>query len=293
MIRRALETQEAGLGFSFVEILTMCPTGWFIETPDAPDYLTSTLAPGPRARRAQGRAADGVTTSSSPTRGTSTTRSSRRCGTGFRPSRSSPSRTSGVSVITSRTAPTSSPTPSARCGRAPRRRSRSISRRTSASSRPVCAGCRRSGPGSTISTAWSSRRACVVTNAAGVAAAPIAEFAIGRLLAVWKRFDEIDEQQRDARLEARFGTPGRGAHPRDHRAGRDRHRGRGPRPRLRHDDHRHAPELPARSGAPGGRRAPRHRRPARRARPLRRGGRQRTGDRRRPRTCSTTPRSRR
>ena len=45
MIRRALEVQEAGLGFSFVEILTMCPTGWFIETPDAPDYLTSTLAP--------------------------------------------------------------------------------------------------------------------------------------------------------------------------------------------------------------------------------------------------------
>jgi len=45
MIRRALETQEAGLGFSFVEILTMCPTGWFVETPDAPDYLTSTLAP--------------------------------------------------------------------------------------------------------------------------------------------------------------------------------------------------------------------------------------------------------
>ena len=45
MIRRALETQEAGLGFSFVEILTMCPTGWFIETPEAPDYLTSTLAP--------------------------------------------------------------------------------------------------------------------------------------------------------------------------------------------------------------------------------------------------------
>jgi 2-oxoglutarate/2-oxoacid ferredoxin oxidoreductase subunit beta len=45
MIRRALETQEARLGFSFVEILTMCPTGWFVETPDAPDYLTTTLAP--------------------------------------------------------------------------------------------------------------------------------------------------------------------------------------------------------------------------------------------------------
>jgi 2-oxoglutarate/2-oxoacid ferredoxin oxidoreductase subunit beta len=45
MVRRALEVQEQGLGFSFVEILTMCPTGWFVDTPDAPDYLTSTLAP--------------------------------------------------------------------------------------------------------------------------------------------------------------------------------------------------------------------------------------------------------
>jgi phosphoglycerate dehydrogenase-like enzyme len=46
---------------------------------------------------------------------------------------------------------------------------------------------------------------CVVTNAAGVAAAPIAEFAIGRLLAVWKRFGEIDEQQRAHEWKARFG----------------------------------------------------------------------------------------
>ena len=45
MIRKALEVQETGLGFSFVEILTMCPTGWFVDTHDAPDYLTSTLAP--------------------------------------------------------------------------------------------------------------------------------------------------------------------------------------------------------------------------------------------------------
>jgi 2-oxoglutarate/2-oxoacid ferredoxin oxidoreductase subunit beta len=45
MIRRALEVQEAGLGFSFVEILTMCPTGWFIETQEAPDYLADNLSP--------------------------------------------------------------------------------------------------------------------------------------------------------------------------------------------------------------------------------------------------------
>jgi 2-oxoglutarate ferredoxin oxidoreductase subunit beta len=43
MITRALEVQQAG-GFSFVEILTMCPTGWFIETQEAPDYLADNLA---------------------------------------------------------------------------------------------------------------------------------------------------------------------------------------------------------------------------------------------------------
>src|SRR4029079_13704232 len=50
MLLRALQTQEAGIGFSFVEILTMCPTGWFIETSEAPDYLAANLgavhAPG-------------------------------------------------------------------------------------------------------------------------------------------------------------------------------------------------------------------------------------------------------
>jgi 2-oxoglutarate ferredoxin oxidoreductase subunit beta len=45
MLLRALETQVAGAGFSFVEILTMCPTGWFIETQEAPDYLAGNLAP--------------------------------------------------------------------------------------------------------------------------------------------------------------------------------------------------------------------------------------------------------
>lgn len=45
MIHRALEVQSAGLGFSFVEILTMCPTGWFVETQEAPGYLSEHLAP--------------------------------------------------------------------------------------------------------------------------------------------------------------------------------------------------------------------------------------------------------
>jgi 2-oxoglutarate ferredoxin oxidoreductase subunit beta len=44
MLRRAFEAQIAGAGFSFVEILTMCPTGWFIETDEAPDYLADNLA---------------------------------------------------------------------------------------------------------------------------------------------------------------------------------------------------------------------------------------------------------
>jgi 2-oxoglutarate ferredoxin oxidoreductase subunit beta len=45
MIHQAFENQLHGRGFSFVEILTMCPTGWFIETRDAPDYLRDHLAP--------------------------------------------------------------------------------------------------------------------------------------------------------------------------------------------------------------------------------------------------------
>ena len=44
VLRRAVETQVLGLGFSLVEILTMCPTGWFVETSDAPAYLADNLA---------------------------------------------------------------------------------------------------------------------------------------------------------------------------------------------------------------------------------------------------------
>ena len=44
MLRGALAAQEHRRGFGFVEILTMCPTGWFIETADAPDYLDAKLA---------------------------------------------------------------------------------------------------------------------------------------------------------------------------------------------------------------------------------------------------------
>ena len=44
MIVDAFTAQQRGLGLSFVEILTMCPTGWFIPTDQAPDYLDTTIA---------------------------------------------------------------------------------------------------------------------------------------------------------------------------------------------------------------------------------------------------------
>ncbi len=43
MILRALEIQSRNQGFTFVEVLTMCPTGWFIPTLDGPEYLEDVL----------------------------------------------------------------------------------------------------------------------------------------------------------------------------------------------------------------------------------------------------------
>jgi 2-oxoglutarate ferredoxin oxidoreductase subunit beta len=43
MLRKAFEVQLAGRGFGLVEILTMCPTGWFVTAPDGPEYLDATL----------------------------------------------------------------------------------------------------------------------------------------------------------------------------------------------------------------------------------------------------------
>jgi 2-oxoglutarate ferredoxin oxidoreductase subunit beta len=43
MFKRAFEAQLRGEGFTFVEVLTMCPTGWFIPTVDGPSYLNETL----------------------------------------------------------------------------------------------------------------------------------------------------------------------------------------------------------------------------------------------------------
>jgi 2-oxoglutarate ferredoxin oxidoreductase subunit beta len=42
MLHRAFEIQMQG-GFSFVEVLTMCPTGWFIPTAEGPGYMDATL----------------------------------------------------------------------------------------------------------------------------------------------------------------------------------------------------------------------------------------------------------
>jgi len=44
MLLRALDVQQQKVGLSFVEILTMCPTGWFVETESAPQYLDEKLA---------------------------------------------------------------------------------------------------------------------------------------------------------------------------------------------------------------------------------------------------------
>ena len=45
LLRAALETQKRGLGFSLVEILTMCPTGWFVPTADGPRFQEENLVP--------------------------------------------------------------------------------------------------------------------------------------------------------------------------------------------------------------------------------------------------------
>jgi 2-oxoglutarate ferredoxin oxidoreductase subunit beta len=42
-LKRAFEIQMRGDGFGFVEILTMCPTGWFVPTADGPGYLDEVL----------------------------------------------------------------------------------------------------------------------------------------------------------------------------------------------------------------------------------------------------------
>ncbi len=56
LLRRAFEVQLAGQGFSFVEILTMCPTGWFVPTAEGPGYLDEVLGAGQRLGELKGAA---------------------------------------------------------------------------------------------------------------------------------------------------------------------------------------------------------------------------------------------
>lgn len=42
-IKRAFELSAGGEGFTFVEVLTMCPTGWFLPTSQGPDYIEETF----------------------------------------------------------------------------------------------------------------------------------------------------------------------------------------------------------------------------------------------------------
>ena len=44
-VRRALQTQIDGLGFSFVEVLTACPTGWKMNPPQAIQWVEKTMFP--------------------------------------------------------------------------------------------------------------------------------------------------------------------------------------------------------------------------------------------------------
>jgi 2-oxoglutarate ferredoxin oxidoreductase subunit beta len=56
MLRRAFESQLAGEGFSLVEILTMCPTGWFVPTAKGPGYLDEVIGAVHRVGEIKARA---------------------------------------------------------------------------------------------------------------------------------------------------------------------------------------------------------------------------------------------
>lgn len=43
-LRKAFDLQLAGAGFTYVELLTMCPTGWFMEPVQAVDHIENTLS---------------------------------------------------------------------------------------------------------------------------------------------------------------------------------------------------------------------------------------------------------
>jgi len=44
-IRKALENQVQGRGYSFVEVLSMCPTNWGLEPTQAVEWLAESMIP--------------------------------------------------------------------------------------------------------------------------------------------------------------------------------------------------------------------------------------------------------
>ena len=44
-IKKVLENQISGKGYSFVEILSMCPTGWGMQTPEAAEWVEKAMIP--------------------------------------------------------------------------------------------------------------------------------------------------------------------------------------------------------------------------------------------------------
>lgn len=54
VLHKAFSAQIEGRGFSFVEVLTMCPTGWFVPTKDGPEYLDEVLSPVHRLAELKG-----------------------------------------------------------------------------------------------------------------------------------------------------------------------------------------------------------------------------------------------
>lgn len=62
-----------------------------------------------------------------------------------------------------------------------------------------------------FAAAGTPRDRVVMTNASGLAAGSMAEFVLGRLLQIWKRFREIEEHQRARRYQQTYGRTFRGS----------------------------------------------------------------------------------
>ena len=90
------------------------------------------------------------------------------------------------------------------------------------------------------------RAGITVTNAVGVSAVPMAEFVLGRVLALWKRFPEIDERARSPRVGTGIRTDARRIDDGYRRVGCDRSCARRAGCRARHARDRESRELDTR-----------------------------------------------